>query len=816
MMNSECVLTGLISDEQLNETYHAVNLTHSIDRFKSLTKYRMFKAWNNYKRDEKYKSDFECAARDYLIVNNTSVKIPGYCLSEFSGLFGLSFNLQEMCLYANHHYPNDISHVFLNSAFMQGVDVLEYPEQVNLETNSFIRDITGYSKFKSEEQKLAVIGALKATDGYTTLISMSTGGGKSLVTQTVAYQYNGLTVVIVPTISLMLDQVRNFKGKKKNEVLFYNSSSNNITLIEEGIGNKTLRILYISPEAIICNARLRDIIYKANESHYLKNFVIDEAHMVMEWGALFREDFQCLDIVRKQLVAKNPELRTYLLSATFSEEAVRLLREAYSENGKWREIRCDKLRREPRFSFIKTTTYEKDNKAIELICSLPHPMIVYVQTPWDAERLKALLSKRVGLSNVKLFTGQTSANERSELIEKWTSDEFTIMIATCAFGVGVDKRDVRTVLNLYVPENANNFYQEAGRGGRDGLPCLSVILYSDEDVDRAYKYIQKVLTTEKLCGRWFSMLAESSAKGNGQYIIDTTVKPSYNKEEDQFDLWPNDGDVSWNVFVILFLKRCGLLKVDSFSYNAKTKYIFDITLAEPCLKINDEFAIALLDKCRQEEFIRNDASFKKMRNLLKYAQKQCVAATFNEVYGKTDEYCAGCNNHEDIHDYQGKRVLGEDLNEVMSEMSPKIAKIMYGATCKLILTGGEYTQITDILIGLGVNTLVGPSGKLFFKVNDERALTTVMAMNYKEFIVDSNHGRYFLGGSIAMVLPINDVKLLFRILSICEKLQRRFGIVVIYLAESDVFVSQRNKMLSELIEGNCVQAYAFAEECKNV
>ena len=816
MMNNEYVLTDVISDEQLNEIYHDALLCDANNKFKALTKYRMFIAWNNYLKDNDYKSDFECAARDYLIVNNTSIKIPNYALSETAGLFGLTFDFKEMRLYANHNYPSDISRKFLNAAFMQDDNVVSHTTKANLETNSFIRDVTGFSTFKSEEQKLAVIGALKATDGYTTLISMSTGGGKSMVIQTVAYQRPGLTVIIVPTVSLMLDQVRNFQGKGKNEVLFYNSSSNNIDLIDESIASGTLRMLYISPEAIICNARLKAIIDKANDDHYLKNFVIDEAHMVMEWGALFREDFQCLDIVRKQLIEKNPYLRTYLLSATFSEEAVGLLRNAYSENCKWREIRCDKLRREPRFSFIKATVFEKDDKTVKLICSLPHPMIVYVQTPWDANRLKELLKTRVGLSNVRLFTGQTVANERNELIDEWTRDEFTIMIATCAFGVGVDKRDVRTVLNLYVPENANNFYQEAGRGGRDGLPCLSIILYTDEDIDRAYKYIQKVLTTEKLRGRWFSMLAEATAKGNGQYIIDTTVKPAYNKSDETFEIWPNDGDVSWNVFVILFLKRRGLLRIDSLSYNAKAKYIFDITLLEPKLKVNNDESTTILEKCRQEEFNRNDASFKKMRNLLRNAQKQCVAATFNEVYGKTEEYCAGCNSHEDIHDYQSNNVLGEELNEVLPEISSKIAKIMYGATCKLILTGSEFKEITDLLVNIGINILVGPAKQLYFTVDDVHALHTVMAMNYNEFIANSNHGRMFLSGSICMILPTNDIHLLFRILSVCEQLQRKFGIVVIYLAESDVFISQKNKMLSELIEGNCVQAYAFAEECKNV
>ena len=132
--------------------------------------------------------------------------------------------------------------------------------------------------------------------------------------------------------------------------------------------------------------------------------------------------------------------------------------------------------------------------------------------------------------------------------------DFDLMIATCAFGVGVDKKDVRTVLHTYIPENPNKYYQEAGRGGRDGLPCLSTIIYTNQDVDSAFNFVSKVITTEKLIGRWFSMLLSNKTQPlhNSQYLIDTYVKPKYNSNEEFIDSISSQ-DINWNVYVICLL-----------------------------------------------------------------------------------------------------------------------------------------------------------------------------------------------------------------------------------------------------------------------
>jgi ATP-dependent DNA helicase RecQ len=155
---------------------------------------------------------------------------------------------------------------------------------------------------------------------------------------------------------------------------------------------------------------------------------------------------------------------------------------------------------------LKEKSYKnKDKKTIELVRKLPHPMIIYVARPVDAERIKELLAEN-GINNVYTYTGLTKNNQREQLLKDWKADKYEIIIATSAFGVGVDKPDVRTVLHLYIPQNPNAYYQELGRGGRDHLPCLSVLCTYPDDLKAAFQRINKrVMTTEKIVGRWDSM-----------------------------------------------------------------------------------------------------------------------------------------------------------------------------------------------------------------------------------------------------------------------------------------------------------------------
>lgn len=211
------------------------------------------------------------------------------------------------------------------------------------------------------------------------------------------------------------------------------------------------------------------MINEANIKKYLKNLIVDEAHIAIEWGDFFRVDYQCLEPWHNELLAINSQLRTVLLSATFTKVAVTKLKQMFASTDKWIEVRCDALRREPRYLLVKAKSYsDKNCKMIELVKKLPHPMVIYINSPKEAEEIKKTLVEG-GLDNLETFTGNTKSAERERIIKDWADDKIDLIIATSAFGVGVDKGDVRTVLHLYVPDTPNQYYQELGRGGRDAL-----------------------------------------------------------------------------------------------------------------------------------------------------------------------------------------------------------------------------------------------------------------------------------------------------------------------------------------------------------
>jgi ATP-dependent DNA helicase RecQ len=180
-----------------------------------------------------------------------------------------------------------------------------------------------------------------------------------------------------------------------------------------------------------------------------------------------------------------------------------------------------------------------------------------------ADNIKKSLAK-VGINNVRTFTGLTGKSQRKKLIDEWVDNEYEIIIATSAFGVGVDKSDVRTVIHTYIPQNANTYYQELGRGGRDCLPCLSVMCLQPEDTTIGRdRIIKKVLTSEKIIGRWDSLYnnQKSVRLSDNRVFIDTSIKPNY-ADVDEFDDSPtSDADMNWNVYVLLFLRRHNMIQI---------------------------------------------------------------------------------------------------------------------------------------------------------------------------------------------------------------------------------------------------------------
>ena len=229
----------------------------AVDSFLYNTVKRIINAKKAYSSNLCGYADFMVSLRNFLIAYQASINVTSIRIMR-DNPFGIYRNAESGKYFATYDIPEFINHSsFVREAFINiGSENPEEKTKYLLKTNTFIEKLTGYKYFKSLEQKLCVYGGLNTPAGYTSLISMPTGGGKSLVTQTLAYERDGLTIVIVPTVSLAIDQERVAKEKihslnKDEEIFHYESGQNNISEIAQSIRNKTAKLLFISPEALI-------------------------------------------------------------------------------------------------------------------------------------------------------------------------------------------------------------------------------------------------------------------------------------------------------------------------------------------------------------------------------------------------------------------------------------------------------------------------------------------------------------------------------------------------------------------------------------
>ena len=790
--------------------------TDPLQAFYYRTAKRLKVAYKLQNSDCKYWNDFLVAFRDFLLVFETglslnSVEIPT------DNPFAIRKNKETGEYYSTFQFPEGVTREFAEQAFMRNVPSNSgRKDSGNLVTDSLIYEITGFTHFKSMSQKLAVYGALNTPDGYTTLVSLPTGGGKSLITQTLAYQSDGLTIVVVPTVSLADDQLIAAKqiirrDKKEQEIFAYRSGVP-IAPILNAIQNKTARLLFISPEALMSNQAFESVIRTANKQHYIKNIIIDEAHIVVDWGASFRVDYQCLEAWRKRLLLTNPSIRTVLLSATFENKCVAVIKKLFSDSEKWIEVRCDALRHEPRFIILKEKSYKnKDKKTIELVRKLPHPMIIYVARPVDAERIKELLAEN-GINNVHTYTGLTKNNQREQLLKDWKADKYEIIIATSAFGVGVDKPDVRTVLHLYIPQNPNAYYQELGRGGRDHLPCLSVLCTYPDDLKAAFQRINKrVMTTEKIVGRWDSMYNNKTSIRDGAVThINTAIKPNYHEIDEWDDRPTSDADMNWNIYVLLLFRRYGLIDIVDIT-NDKGIYIFSIQIRNKLLLKKGDEQTKLLDQIRSEEWDYYNNAYLTMQKAVQNCDKECWSEMFFETYDRVNEYCAGCNAHNrinngDLRAFALKHNVKDPVKEVSFDQ-----RALFESQHELVVfaKGHEKIDVINFLEHNRISCLVASDREIetigyFGAVNSKKSTFIIGQEGLRDLLKKSNY--YYISGVVAILYPDTEKEVLEMYMTVKKYLCNKVGIHVVHILNDNTYFQSIGKSIVDLIEGRVVNA----------
>lgn len=804
-MNKESIIKYVESNMNFfneSENFGEEHFNLVVDQFLFNTARRLLHTKNLYVNNQCGFSDFLASLRNFLITYQTSISISSVNIPSDNN-FGIYKDVTNGKYYAAYDVPEFIPHKeFVNETFIKkDTEESVIKSKYLLKTNKFIENLTGFKYFKSLEQKLCVYGALRTPPGFTSLISMPTGGGKSLVTQLLAYEKKGLTIVVVPTVSLAIDQERNAKKNilrsKKNEIFCYYSECKYFSDIVEAIQNQEAKLLFISPEALIKNRKFKELIEEANEKKYIKNLIVDEAHLVVSWGDFFRVDYQCISPWRDELLKITPDIRTYLLSATYQDNTVKTLKRMFSVNKKWLEIRCDSLRKEPRFIFYKAKNFqEKKKNVLSLVNKLPRPMILYVKAPYEAKKWKSILELE-GYGNVHLFTGETNSEERNTLIEQWTNDEFELMVATSAFGVGVDKPDVRTVLHLYVPESPDSYYQELGRGGRDGLPCLSVMLVTDEDIKTATDRIGKVLTTEKLWGRWWSMYKNPlNYWMNGCITIMTSTKPNYNRTN-YFDEG-NEADEKWNINVLLLLNRYELIDIVGLDLDHENRYVFNIKIRDESIVQDDEKTILLFDEIRKKETEQKKRTFSLLRDAINKNKLICWSSMFYETYPLVSEYCSGCNSHDKLDaDELNKFPLLSSVKGPEKKISSEMLEYFSNTNEMLIISDNKLSSLLnkynpDILV---CDEEIGES-------NDKPEFNTMNFIEFNDLVARDNG--FYISGLIIVFYSIDDqtARKQYQIISKILNKDR----YVIHVLNHDFYVTTSNgKKMSDFVKGSVIR-----------
>ena len=783
----------------------------SYEQFFIHTVKRLLRAHQLYINNRAYIEDYYLALRDYLVYYH-----PSLCIDDFDETIGEKYGIRTDPstgnLFATYSEPSYMHKGFLKATFFENtLNESNYGgKNYNLETDPMIYRLTNYSAYKSLEQKLAVVGALRTPEGYTTLVALPTGGGKSLITQALSYQKEGLTIAVVPTISLAIDQCRAAKkrvqsGSVDQEIFYYSSGENSAPIIK-AIDDKTARLLFISPEALLNNNDFVKAIAKANKNKYLKNIVIDEAHIVVDWGDFFRIDYQCLESWRNKILLSNPAIRTILLSATFEKQSVSLLKQFFGKDNKWIEIRCDELRHEPRFVLVDSKDEtEKNTRIVELVRKLPHPMILYVARPSDAEEYRKLLKKN-GIHNVKTFTGETPNAKRRALIEEWVDDSFEIMVATSAFGIGVDKPDVRTVIHAYLPSNPNAYYQELGRGGRDGLPCLSVMCITNNDLQVSFQRINKrVMTTEKIIGRWISLYENPKSKRIDNIInIDTSIKPSYS-EDNLFDDMANNTDINWNIYVLLFLRRNGFIDIKEV-LKEEGRYVFVISIVDDQLRKNNDNLTAIIEEARAKEWNHYNQAYQQMKYSVMNAKTRCWSEMFYETYDRVLEFCAGCMNHDEIiKDDVNRFPLKKPIPYPRSVLTTEQQQLFSGSTNVFVnICESDVPRVLSALLTNGVSIFVNAPDFTIITQTTNKNANCLDFLLLRELV--QRNCNYYVSGVVVVFYHGNETELFDQYCQVADYLINKPDLFVIHLLEKDVVFKELDKRITDILEGPVISA----------
>ena len=542
-------------------------------------------------------------------------------------------------------------------------------------SDPLVAALTGHDQYVSPGQRAAVQAAFLSEPGATLIISLPTGGGKTLAFQLPALAWaeqSGLTLVVVPTVALAKDQDARFRellrladsaGFTSLPPLAYHGGLDDETTkaIRSAVRDGDVPILFASAEAVM--GSLRGPLFDAARQGRLKVFAIDEAHVVTQWGQQFRPEFQSIAGLKEALLDVCPQtdrFRTLLLTATLTPECCDALSQLFG-SGHVEVISEVALRPEPGF-LISAVASESERQArvMEALLHLPRPLILYTTRRDHAEQWRDhLLSS--GFRRVCMVRGgDLSEGAGDEILRQWRDGAVDIVIGTSAFGLGVDQQEVRSVVHACLPETIDRYYQEVGRAGRDGNASVALLVSTPGDAETAQGLSrERLISIDRGFERWNAMWVGHQHGPGDTYLVSLDARPKDIVE-------PGRRNASWNLRTLVLMGRAGLITFAAHpppavarladesdeAYAARVDLRLEVFSREVAIRIADP---QHLDKAHWDRVVRD------VRSALRHADEEALALVL------------------ELRDL--KRPLSEILRHVYSLVDPPVAPPRLAGSC---------------------------------------------------------------------------------------------------------------------------------------
>jgi len=358
------------------------------------------------------------------------------------------------------------------------------------EIHDILKKYWGHSNFRPLQEEIIK----SVLDSQPTIALLPTGGGKSVCFQVPALSLEGICIVVSPLIALMKDQVHQLKSKGiKAQALFAGMSKREIDITLDNCVYGEVKFLYVSPE------RLKTELFLArSERMTVSMLAIDEAHCISQWGYDFRPPYleirEFIDFLQIQKVIALTASATNTVTKDIAEKLGFINPKIFQKSFARLNL-----------SYSVFETEQKETKLLDILKKVPGSSVVYVRSRKRTREVSDLLKS--GKISANYYHAGLTTDERSKRQEAWINNKIRVIVATNAFGMGIDKPDVRTVIHMDLPNSLEAYYQEAGRAGRDERKAYAVALFDPSDVIELRKWVEKSIVEVDFIKRTYQALA---------------------------------------------------------------------------------------------------------------------------------------------------------------------------------------------------------------------------------------------------------------------------------------------------------------------